>query len=347
MNSIVTGRLSNLALALLLAALVAMAEFGLGQQVANTRDQDAARAAIMQLHARHDDALSRGDTQEWARWYRDHTTPDYREKQWRGKVSSRAQVIEAMEWVAAQPGIMAGIHLAASTRLDRLSLQGEQAVADVTEWSRVVQRHPTKHTVSGTDSRRETWVKVGTEWKMRRSEELSHRTVIDGVDYSRKDRPVTSSAEAEVALETGRTAAVTAYAKKMLIENTDRRSWQYGNIVYEANELLGRAALREGHLADARRYLLEAGRTPGSPQLDSFGPANELAKELLQKGERRVVLEYLDLISRFWAHTPDEEMRRLKPEQAALFRKSNAHNATTLARWRADIQAGRTPSEWK
>ena len=41
--------------------------------------------------------------------------------------------------------------------------------------------------------------------------------------------------------------------------------WNYGNIVYQANELRGRVALREGKIAEARRCLCAAGRTPGSP----------------------------------------------------------------------------------
>ena len=47
-------------------------------------------------------------------------------------------------------------------------------------------------------------------------------------------------------------------------------------------------------------YLIEAGRTPGSPQLNSFGPNMLLAKELLEKGETATVLEYLDLCTKFW-----------------------------------------------
>jgi hypothetical protein len=46
--------------------------------------------------------------------------------------------------------------------------------------------------------------------------------------------------------------------------------------------------------------LLKAGATPGSPQLNSFGPNMALAKELLDKGEREAVLEYFTLCSKFW-----------------------------------------------
>ena len=46
--------------------------------------------------------------------------------------------------------------------------------------------------------------------------------------------------------------------------------------------------------------MLKAGATPGSPQLDSFGPSMTLAKELLEKGERQAVIEYFQLCAKFW-----------------------------------------------
>jgi hypothetical protein len=58
--------------------------------------------------------------------------------------------------------------------------------------------------------------------------------------------------------------------------------------------------LRTGDTEGAKKFLLEAGRTPGSPQLDSFGPNMTLAKELLGKGERSAVLEYFGLCGKFW-----------------------------------------------
>jgi hypothetical protein len=58
--------------------------------------------------------------------------------------------------------------------------------------------------------------------------------------------------------------------------------------------------VREGRIADAKRYLLEAGKNPGSPVLGSFGPNMSLAKDLLDKGQRDVVLEYFELCRKFW-----------------------------------------------
>jgi len=74
----------------------------------------------------------------------------------------------------------------------------------------------------------------------------------------------------------------------------------YGRAVHKGNLALGRVALRAGDLETAKTHLLAAGRTPGAPELDSFGPNMSLAKELLEKGERDAPIEYFQLCSSFW-----------------------------------------------
>jgi hypothetical protein len=74
----------------------------------------------------------------------------------------------------------------------------------------------------------------------------------------------------------------------------------YGNAIHDGNMVLGRIAVREGHIEEARQYLLRSGKTPGSPTLDSFGPNMSLAKDLLEKGERQAVLEYFQECHKFW-----------------------------------------------
>ena len=76
--------------------------------------------------------------------------------------------------------------------------------------------------------------------------------------------------------------------------------WDYGNAVHTANLVLGRIALAAGDIDEAKRLLLLAGKTPGSPQLESFGPDMLFAKELLEKGEKDVVIQYFTLCSAFW-----------------------------------------------
>jgi hypothetical protein len=77
-------------------------------------------------------------------------------------------------------------------------------------------------------------------------------------------------------------------------------NWDYGNAIHNANEVLGLLAVRDGRRGDAVRYLRAAGKSPGSPQLDSFGPSLLLARDLARLGEYDAVVEYLVSISRFW-----------------------------------------------
>ena len=85
-----------------------------------------------------------------------------------------------------------------------------------------------------------------------------------------------------------------------------QRNWNYGNGVQDSNLVLGRIAVLEGRIEDAKRFLLEAGKSRGSPQMNSFGPNMSLAKDLLEKGERQVVLEYFELCRKFWKKHADK-----------------------------------------
>ncbi len=77
-------------------------------------------------------------------------------------------------------------------------------------------------------------------------------------------------------------------------------NWNYGNAIQDGNLVLGRIAVSEGRIEDAKQYLLAAGKSKGSPQMDSFGPNMSLAKDLLEKGERDAVLQYFELCRKFW-----------------------------------------------
>lgn len=99
-----------------------------------------------------------------------------------------------------------------------------------------------------------------------------------------------------------------------------RKNWNYGNAIASANIVLGRLALRDGNIQEAEAFLVEAGKSPGSPQMDSFGPNMSLAQDLLIGGHSAAVLEYFKLCEVFWA-----------PE----FSK--------LEQWTEDVSAGRIP----
>jgi len=79
-----------------------------------------------------------------------------------------------------------------------------------------------------------------------------------------------------------------------------RDNWNYGNAIHDGHCVLGRVALAKGDIATAKQELLEAGRTPGSPQLGSFGPNVTLARDLLQRNEVTTVVQYFRLCHTFW-----------------------------------------------
>ena len=86
--------------------------------------------------------------------------------------------------------------------------------------------------------------------------------------------------------------------EKLAPKNKD--DWNYGNAVQVYNLVLGSLALKSNDVKAAGERLLAAGRSPGSPQMNTFGPNMTLAKELLEKGEKKVVLEYFELCKKFW-----------------------------------------------
>jgi TonB family protein len=88
------------------------------------------------------------------------------------------------------------------------------------------------------------------------------------------------------------------YANDML--KADTHDPDYGQLLHDGHTTRGLVALRQGNVALASQDLREAGQTPGSPMLNALGPNLKLASELLQKGERAVVLEYLEHCKTFW-----------------------------------------------
>jgi len=91
------------------------------------------------------------------------------------------------------------------------------------------------------------------------------------------------------------------YAKELLVLAPKFTSnWNYGNAIHDGNMVLGRIALKEGRIDDAKARLLAAANTTGSPTLNSFGPNVSLAKDLLEKGETDTALEYFNCCRKFW-----------------------------------------------
>ncbi len=88
--------------------------------------------------------------------------------------------------------------------------------------------------------------------------------------------------------------------------------WNYGNAIQAGNLGLGRIKLRANDITGAVEHLLYAGKTPGSPQLNSFGPNFILADELFAVGKTEEVKEYLKLCRNFWKNGKDNIERWIK-----------------------------------
>jgi len=90
-------------------------------------------------------------------------------------------------------------------------------------------------------------------------------------------------------------------AKEYLeLANIYQCNWNYGNAIHDANRFLGLGSLKEGDINKAADYLIKAGKSPGSPTLNSFGPELDLANELLKLGKANEVKIYLYEIKSFW-----------------------------------------------
>lgn len=79
-----------------------------------------------------------------------------------------------------------------------------------------------------------------------------------------------------------------------------RCNWNFGNAIHDTNRVLGLVSLKNGDIDAASNYLLKAGKSSGSPQLNTFGPELDLANELLQLGKAEAVKSYLKDIKIFW-----------------------------------------------
>ena len=111
------------------------------------------------------------------------------------------------------------------------------------------------------------------------------------------------------------------YAQALLLEHGNSSDPESGNAIYTGNLILAQAALDNGDVANAGRYLLEAAKTTGAKSIQENGPDTSVARALLQRGERDAVVEYLTRFRELW------------PKGSAI-----------LTRWETAIRAGRQPN---
>jgi len=111
------------------------------------------------------------------------------------------------------------------------------------------------------------------------------------------------------------------YAEELMTLLPDfRKSRDYSDALHDANMVLGRIAVREGRMEDAKRFLIESAQISGSPDMMNYGPNMRLAKDLLEKGERQAVLDYFEGCRKFWVN-----------------------NAGKLDKWSQEVRNGKVP----
>lgn len=115
---------------------------------------------------------------------------------------------------------------------------------------------------------------------------------------------------AKQCLAAGRFEEARQHAEELLgLLPAFRQHPDYGQALHDAHTVLGRIAVREGRLEAARHHLAESVRVPSAAMMD-YGPSMALAKELLEKGERQAVLNYLAACRRFWNFGRIDEWQR-------------------------------------
>lgn len=134
---------------------------------------------------------------------------------------------------------------------------------------------------------------------------------------------------ARAALEAGRRKDAIVLATELLQRN-GLRKWDFESeyLHLDGHEIIGLAYLRGGDVAGANRQLILAGRPGASHKLDFESPRMTLAQELLKRGQRPTVIEYLALLRNIWA----EGRKPIQPGGVDL-----------LTKWQREIRAGKTP----
>jgi transglutaminase-like putative cysteine protease len=133
----------------------------------------------------------------------------------------------------------------------------------------------------------------------------------------------------KIAFELGKFDRAKAMATELILDfGQDAASASYDDATHIGNIILGRIALRENDEAKAEEYLLIAIRAPLRAEKSYFsGVDMQLAKELLEKGAKSTVAEYLKLCEK-------------------LLNNSELYTAKvqTLKTWQEQINQGKTPS---
>ena len=119
----------------------------------------------------------------------------------------------------------------------------------------------------------------------------------------------------------------------------------YGRAINHGNGMLGRLALREGRVEEAKQFLMASGEAPGPNGLTPFNTNMLLAKELLGKGEREAVLQYFEVCRIAWKKPMNTTEPNLKYRESKnqFARNQNAQVDQGIDAWVSVVKAGKVP----
>lgn len=118
---------------------------------------------------------------------------------------------------------------------------------------------------------------------------------------------------ADLCLALGHVDRAREHAEQMLVSDAgepdaDRDpDGESPNAAHDGHLLLGRIALRGGDVDRAKAHLTLAGQTGPTGLVTALGPDMRLARDLLVRGERDVVIRYLTACRAFWRFGPADE----------------------------------------
>ncbi len=124
--------------------------------------------------------------------------------------------------------------------------------------------------------------------------------VVDRTAGNREARMYALNTASKAAMDAEAFDKARRFANDLLKQVADPPDVRDGQAFHDGHVVLGRVALKDGDLQQAKAHLLQAGRTPGGDTLTSFGPNMSLAKDLAERGERDTVITYLELCRSFW-----------------------------------------------
>ncbi len=125
-----------------------------------------------------------------------------------------------------------------------------------------------------------------------------------------------------------------------------KSDWNYGNAIFHGNLGISHVAFNKKlDSKSADNYLLAASKTPGSPQLVSFGPFNEpsirsFLQELAKKGHKDTLLEFAENCKKFVTRVYNKESTQ---EQRANSDEVEKWNFAALEHFEQQIRENETP----